>query len=119
MLAVLVPSSVALFGAAWLAWAARTCIPLALYSLLSAMSLILYASDKRRAARGERRIPERTLHWIALGGGWFGALCAQSLFRHKTRKARFQLVTWLVVASHQLGWLVWLLYDTALWRRFV
>ncbi|MDY7698634.1 DUF1294 domain-containing protein, partial [Pseudomonas aeruginosa] len=34
-----------------------------------------------------------------------GALVAQQVFRHKTRKLSFQLVFWGIVLLHQLFWL--------------
>ncbi|WP_442887535.1 DUF1294 domain-containing protein [Congregicoccus parvus] len=71
-------------------------------ALLSAISASLYAVDKRRARTAARRIPESTLHLSALVGGWPGALLAQRLVRHKTRKASFQVVFWCIVAAHQL-----------------
>lgn len=75
-----------------------------LYASASAASLVTYAFDKRRAARGGRRVPENTLHLLALAGGWPGALLAARLFRHKTRKLSFRLVLWAVIALHVVAW---------------
>lgn len=56
------------------------------------MTLLLYGCDKRQAIVGGFRIPELGLHVAALFGGSPGALLGQRLFRHKTRKLRFQAV---------------------------
>ncbi|HBH39727.1 MAG TPA: DUF1294 domain-containing protein [Curvibacter sp.] len=68
--------------------------------LMSVLSYAMYAVDKRAAQRGHRRVPERTLHLLALLGGWPGALLAQRRLRHKTAKPRFLIVYWLTVAGH-------------------
>ncbi|WP_437675835.1 DUF1294 domain-containing protein [Sorangium sp. So ce131] len=67
------------------------------YAGASLVAFIVYAVDKSAAERGERRTPERTLHLLALAGGWPGALIAQQLFRHKSKKAAFRLVFWCTV----------------------
>ncbi len=64
--------------------------------------------DKRRAARAERRIPERTLHTLELFGGWAGAIAAMLLVRHKNRKVSYWFITALIAAAHVAGAL-WLL----------
>lgn len=71
--------------------------------VLSVFAFFAYRSDKRKAEAGEWRIPEATLHFLALIGGWPGAFLAQRVFRHKTSKASFQCVFWLVVLLHQFA----------------
>ena len=68
-----------------------------LYTVTSLMAFILYAADKSAAKKHRRRIRETTL--LALGqlGGWPGALLAQQLFRHKTKKRSFQWKFWITV----------------------
>ena len=48
-----------------------------------------------------------TLHWIGFLGGWPGAIVAQAILRHKTRKPSFQFVFWAIVAVH-IGFWGWL-----------
>lgn len=84
-----------------------------LYLATSMLGVLLYWLDKRSAQAGGRRIAENTLHLVELAGGWPGALLAQQLLRHKTRKASYQTVFWLIVAAHQAFWLDWLLLDGA------
>lgn len=67
-------------------------IVLEAYVAVSVLTLLTYGYDKYRAQRGGRRTPESTLHLLALAGGWPGALLAQRLFRHKTKKRPFQWV---------------------------
>lgn len=78
---------------------------------LAALSLIaffLYASDKRRAKRQQRRIPEKTLLGISFLGGAIGGYAAMLCCRHKTRHWYFHAVNLLGIAW-QAGLLVWLL----------
>jgi uncharacterized membrane protein YsdA (DUF1294 family) len=72
-------------------------LALAGYVLISLLTLIVYAVDKSAARKGGRRVRERTLHLMALTGGWPGALIAQRLLRHKSRKQPFRAVFWLTV----------------------
>ncbi|MDX5372452.1 MAG: DUF1294 domain-containing protein [Pseudomonadaceae bacterium] len=75
------------------------------YPLLSLFSFCQYWLDKQHAQKGRWRTPENSLHIAELAGGWPGALLAQQVFRHKTRKLSFQLVFWAIVALHQSFWL--------------
>lgn len=68
-----------------------------IYTAMSLATFITYALDKRAAGRGEWRVPENTLHALALACGWPGALLAQRLLRHKSVKAPFRRVYWAMV----------------------
>lgn len=90
--------SLALLGQG-MVWAALA------YPLISLFSFCQYWLDKQHAQKGRWRTPENSLHIAELAGGWPGALLAQQVFRHKTRKVSFQLVFWAIVALHQGFWL--------------
>ncbi len=67
---------------------------LILAAWLVVMSLILFftmGSDKRRAQKERRRVPEKTLFLLALLGGGLGGVIGMSVFRHKTKHVSFQL----------------------------
>ena len=74
---------------------------------MSVVAFAAYGIDKEQARRAGRRIPEKQLHVLAILGGWPGALLGQRVFRHKTRKTRFQLMFWLCVVVH-VGTAAWL-----------
>lgn len=65
----------------------------------------LYWSDKRKAQTDRWRTPENILHAVELAGGWPGALIAQQVFRHKTRKVSYQVLFWVIVLLHEVFWL--------------
>ena len=77
------------------------------YALLSGLSYLMYTADKAAAGKGAQRIPESTLHFVDLLGGWPGALIAQQRSRHKTVKASFQSVFWFTVLAN-IAAVVWL-----------
>jgi len=81
---------------------------LVLYMAASAASVVVYAVDKSAARHGRWRARESTLHLLAVIGGWPGALVAQRLFRHKSRKPSFQAAFILtVVVNCALLWWFW------------
>jgi len=94
-----------LFGAALLWYRGVSLIPLVAYGVVSVVAFLLYWSDKRKAREDSWRTPENVLHAVELAGGWPGALIAQQVFRHKTRKVSYQVVFWLIVLLHQVFWI--------------
>ena len=80
-------------------------LPLVLYAVASLLTFFLYWRDKHSALKDRWRTPETTLHLFELAGGWPGALLAQQVFRHKTRKLGYQLLFWLIVVLHQAFWI--------------
>jgi uncharacterized membrane protein YsdA (DUF1294 family) len=73
------------------------CLVLSYAVIINLITFILYGHDKSLARKGARRIPEATLHKLALAGGSMGALIGQKVFHHKTQKLKFQIVFWLTV----------------------
>ncbi len=94
---------VAAFAAALVALALSNALPLILlpvYIVASLAAFLLYALDKVAAMNGRWRTAESTLWLVGLVGGWPGALIAQGLFRHKSRKLAFLMPFWISVAAN-------------------
>lgn len=98
-------------GVACLAYDAQAWWPLVMYPVMSLFSMLLYWRDKAQARTQARRIPEKLLHGTELFGGWPGALLAQQLLRHKTRKVSYQVTFWAIVVVHQAAWSYWLFFQ--------
>jgi len=70
------------------------------YIVMSLLTFTAYAFDKSAAMNRRWRASELSLQLFSLLGGWPGALIAQRLFHHKSKKASFQALFWLIVALH-------------------
>jgi uncharacterized membrane protein YsdA (DUF1294 family) len=81
---------------------------LLLYLVMSVLTFAFYALDKSAARAGRWRVAEFKLHYLALFGGWPGAMFAQSLLRHKTQKRSFRLGYYLTLTFNLalLGYLL-------------
>ena len=67
---------------------------------INLLGFVLYGVDKAKSKhKGSRRIPERTLLWVARLGGGVGCWLGMMLFRHKTKHIRFMVLVplWTVV----------------------
>jgi len=73
---------------------------------LSFVTFLLYMIDKGAATQGWWRQQESLLHTFSLLGGWPGAMIAQQLFHHKTRKESFRVLFWGTVVVNLLITLV-------------
>ena len=74
-----------------------------LYAVMSLVTFVVYALDKRAARRGAWRTPESTLHLLELLCGWPGAWLAQRKLRHKSVKTSFRIVFFIMVALNLAG----------------
>lgn len=82
-------------------------LPALFFSLLAFTAQGL---DKRKAARGQYRIPEMTLLLLGIPLAAAGMLLGMRVFRHKTRKGSFVAKAALVTIANLLmlaglGWL--------------
>lgn len=62
---------------------------LAAFAAMSALTFILFGTDKAKAGKGGKRIPEKVLLTFSALGGAAGGLLGMLVFRHKTRKPVF------------------------------
>ncbi len=82
-------------------------VVLEVYTLASIIAFATYWIDKNKAVKDKRRIPEDTLHMMALLCGWPGAYAAQRITRHKTVKESFQRVFMITVVLNIAGFIVY------------
>jgi len=93
--AVFIAALIALVAAGRIPWLVPP-----VYVGVSLLTFIVYAFDKSAAMNRRWRTTEQTLHLLSLLGGWPGALIAQRMFQHKSKKPGFQVVFWMIVAMH-------------------
>ena len=67
--------------------------------IINLLGFVLYGVDKAKSKGRSRRIPERTLLWVARLGGGLGCWLGMMLFRHKTKHTRFMILVplWTVL----------------------
>jgi Predicted membrane protein len=74
-------------------------------AIMNVFAFCLYGFDKQKARKGQFRIAEKYLLFVASLGGATGAFIGMRLFRHKTKKKKFtiliplfMLVQWILYA---------------------
>lgn len=65
--------------------------------IINIIAFWIYYYDKKTAERGGYRIPEKVLFILALVGATPASFLGQKIFRHKTKKATFQIIFWFIV----------------------
>jgi uncharacterized membrane protein YsdA (DUF1294 family) len=81
---------------------------LLIFLLLNVVVFCVYWWDKQAAIERVWRVSERTLLTLAFLGGSLGAVAAQQMLRHKTRKEPFRTQLMLIVAFHVILGATWL-----------
>lgn len=61
------------------------------FLIINIIGFAMAFSDKRKAEKGKRRIPEATLFFVSFIGGSVGMLIGMKKFRHKTKQKRFMI----------------------------
>ena len=73
--------------------------------LLSLVTFATYGADKKKAKRGARRVPEKTLFLLAILGGSVGAILGMRVWHHKTRHWYFKYgLPAILLAQLALAW---------------
>jgi uncharacterized membrane protein YsdA (DUF1294 family) len=83
-------------------------VVIATYGAVSILTFLVYWLDKSAAQQGRWRTKESSLLFLGLACGWPGAVVAQRVLRHKSRKKSFQAAFWGTVVMNAviLGWLL-------------
>ena len=89
-------------------WEAGAYSGLVLLSSLAAFTA--QGLDKWRANADRWRISERWLHFFELIGGWPGAHFGQQFFRHKTAKASYRNLFYILIFVHIAAIVTCLIY---------
>lgn len=76
--------------------------------MINSLTIIAFVFDKMSSMRGGRRVPEITLHALAMLGGVYVMMILMNLIRHKNNKFSFYIVTiiiaiiWLAIVYYGL-----------------
>jgi uncharacterized membrane protein YsdA (DUF1294 family)/cold shock CspA family protein len=111
-----IPAFVLLYLAVAVIWRVPSWVA-AVYFVVSTLCFFYYAKDKSAAATRKWRVPENMLHFLGLLGGWPGAIFAQQLLRHKSKKTEFRAVFWASVIANVVAFLAMFTPAISILRR--
>ena len=66
--------------------------------IINTIAAILFCTDKRKATKGKRRVPESILHIFELVGGIFTIVPLMFIIRHKNQKLSYKLISFVILA---------------------
>lgn len=81
-------------------------IVIAYFIVINLVLFITMGVDKHRAKKGEWRISEKNLFFLAVVGGSVGGILGMQLFRHKTKHKLFSIGFPLILIL-QCAVLIW------------
>lgn len=99
-----IPAFVLLYLAVAMMWHVPSWVA-AVYAVTSALCFFDYKKDKSAAATRSWRVSESRLIFMGLLGGWPGAIFAQQILRHKSKKREFRSAFWTSVVANILAFL--------------
>ena len=67
---------------------------------INIVSFLAMYIDKKKAIKNERRISEKTLLMLCVVGGSIGGFIGMYKFRHKTKKAKFNVGIPIILTAH-------------------
>ncbi len=73
---------------------------------INMLSFLLYGFDKLLAKKKKFRISEKLLLFISIMGGPYGAILGSNIFKHKTKKLKFNISN----KSMAIIWSIYFLY---------
>ena len=84
------------------------------FPLINLFTFVIYGIDKKRAKKGEWRIPEIQIHSMEILGGTIGAFIGQRVFHHKNKKKSFLAIFW-AVSCIQIALIIYIINFLKLW----
>lgn len=74
------------------------------FLVMGMITFAAYGIDKRKAIKGQWRIPEKTLLLLDLAGGFLGGWIGMYVFRHKTKHPKFYIVQFISTLIWTMVW---------------
>ena len=74
--------------------------------IVNAAGFLLMLTDKGKAKKNLRRIPEKVLMGVALAGGSLGTLAGMKCAHHKTLHPHFSIGVPVMLATHILCYII-------------
>lgn len=65
--------------------------------IINLISGIVFFIDKQKSKKNKPRINEKTLHFLELIGGIFAILALMYLIKHKNRKLKYYILSWIIL----------------------
>lgn len=84
------------------------------FPLINLFTFFIYGIDKKKAKKGEWRVPEIQIHAMELLGGTIGAFIGQRFFHHKSKKKSFLAVFW-ALSLMQIVALIYIIKYLHIW----
>ncbi len=76
--------------------------------IIGFVSSIFFIGDKQKAKKKKYRFPEKTLHFMEFAGGIFAILPLMYIIRHKNRKAKYYIWSYIAFVSWILFLVFWI-----------